>query len=239
MSTQMSLRDLEDGRVGPFLRSRKNRVFRTSYDGREYVVKVFRGEWRERAPVEFGVLTDCRERGLPAPLPVALLEDAIVMEPVGGEPAADLFDRLFTSGPSPLTEGQKGLAESIIAWLSRFHSAFDFKLARGDTILRNFMLSPGVVVGLDFEEALRGEVLVDLGQLCASALMTDPPFTEIKIAFAKHLADCYWERTGRDRSDELDRHVSSAIRHYAPFRANGTELLGYASWIDMGGLRIG
>jgi len=221
------------------MRSKKNRVFRAAVGEREYVVKVFRGEWKDRARVEFGVLSECHRRGVPAPVPVAIVEDAIVMEPVVGDPVAEVFDGLFSrSSEADLSEGQGRLADSLAEWLSAFHAAFDFGLARGDTILKNFMTSPSGVIGLDFEEASPVDTITDLGQMCASPLMTDPPFTDAKAAFAGRLAEKYWERSGLDRSGDLNRAVSAAIRQYAPFRANGGELLGYASRIENGNLSI-
>ncbi len=216
------------------MQSRKNRVFRSSFEGRECVVKVYRGEWRERASLEYGVLRDCCDRGVLAPVPVALLDHAIVMGPVEGDVAADVFDRMFSPGSPSTQEGREALADSLALWLSGFHSAFDSRLSRGDTILRNFIISPGGVVGMDFEEASRTDTISDLGQICASAMMTDPPFTDDKVAFASHLAARYWHHSGEDRSGDIGPAVSAAIRHYAPFRANGAELLACASRIDEG-----
>ena len=240
MSIKLSLCDLEGGRVGPYLRSKKNCVFRTSVDGRDYVVKVFRGEWRERARFEYGVLSECRTKGIPAPLPVAIVEDAIVMEPIEGESVAEIFDKLSSrSSGADLSEARKELADNLAKWLSSFHVAFDFRLARGDAILKNFIATPSGIAGLDFEEASPEDTLIDLGQLCASALMTDPLFTAVKKSFAGHLASRYWTHSGRDRADELAAAVSAAIRHYAPFRSNGSELLRYAARIESGEFRVG
>ena len=186
------------------------------------------------------MLSECREKGVLAPLPVAIVEDAIVMEPIEGESVAEVFDGLFShSSGADLSEAQKELADNLAKWMSSFHIAFDFRLARGDAILKNFIVTPSGVAGLDFEEASPTDTLNDLGQLCASALMTDPVFTAVKNSFAGHLASCYWTRSGQNRADELAAAVSAAIRHYAPFRSNGSELLRYATRIENGELRVG
>lgn len=240
MDVGVTLRDLEDGMVGPYFHSKKNRVFRTILGGKEYIVKVFRGEWKERAKIEFRILSECREKRIRAPIPVSVVEDAVVMEPVTGTSVASMFDDLFlnASGPEP-PAGQVVLASGLAEWLSGFHSAFGFELARGDTILKNFIMSPSGVVGLDFEEASRADTLSDLAQLCASAMMTDPPFTGLKVTFARNIAAKYWDLCGQDQSGELDGAISSAIRHYASFRANGNLLLEHASDIENGRLKIG
>lgn len=231
----MSLEVLEQGRTGAFLPSKKNRVFKSSVDGESYVVKVYRGEWRERAAAEFKVLQDCRAKGVPVPAPMVLLEGAVVMAPVDGQVVGDVFDGLLvTPSAGDLTSEQERLADSLARWLAGFHAAFDFGLARGDTILRNFIMSEQGVVGLDFEEAVRGDTLPDIGQLCASVMMTDPAFTGQKVEFARHLADRYWTCSGQRRSDELGRAVSASIRHYAQFRSNGPMHMAYASRIERG-----
>lgn len=235
MAEVPSLDILERGRTGPPFQSKKNRVFLSTVGGRRYAVKVFRGEWRERAAVEYGVLADCTARGVKVPEPLALLEGVIVMAAIDGPVAGDVFDALCASGEGrKIGSEQERLADMLARWLARFHTAFGFGLARGDTILRNFIVTEDDVVGLDFEEAGRGDTLSDLGQMCASALMTDPAFTAPKLAFARRLAGRYWAVSGQRRAGELGGAVSAAIRHYAQFRPNGQQLLAYASKIDKG-----
>lgn len=226
---------LEKGRTGPMFQSKKNRVFRSTVAGESYVVKVYRGEWRERAAVEHGILMQCIDRGVPVPEPLALLPGVIVMAPVEGRIAGDVFDCLFaTCKEDGLGSEQERLADQLVRWLAGFHEAFDFRMARGDTILRNFVIAGQEAVGLDFEEAARGDTISDLGQLCASSLIMDPVFTPPKVAFARRLAERYWAVSGQRRMGELDRAVSAAIRHYAQFRPNGQVLLAHANRIERG-----
>lgn len=220
------------------MRSRKNRVFRSVLRGNQYVVKVFREAWRERAQVEFEVLSECRNRGVPAPVPVALLGDAVVMEYVEGDSVADVFDRSFSSSEAELDAPQKALAHSLASWLSTFHAAFAFRLARGDTILRNFVIAQNGIMGLDFEEAGEVDTIGDLGQLCASALMTDPSFTPAKRSFAGQLSERYWEFTGRDRSADLPKAVAASIRYYAQYRQNMEEQMKKAGMVEEGRLLL-
>lgn len=235
MATNLSLECLERGRAGQFFYSKKNRVFRSVVEGIPYVVKAYRGEWQERAAVEYGILVSCRQKEVPVPEPIALLEGAIVMAPVDGQVAGDVFDRLIvTRSAVGLTSEQERLADHLARWLARFHNAFDFGLTRGDSILRNFIVTDKGVVGLDFEESSPGDSLQDIGQICASALATDPPFTEKKVEFARRLADRYWACSGQRRADELGGAIAAAIRHYSQYRSNGPELLTYASRVEKG-----
>ena len=105
-------------------------------------------------------------------------------------------------------------------------------------MLRNFIINDEGIVGLDFEESSSGDTISDLGQICASVLMTDPASTEKKIAFSRHLADRYWTCSGQRRADELGGAIASAIRHYAQYRPNGQELLAHAAKIECGGASI-
>lgn len=226
MTKTVSLDDLEEARQGPYFRSKKNRVFRSVLHGEVCVVKVFSREWSDRASLEFEVLSDCSARGVPVPRPIALLEGAIVMEHVPGDHVSEMFDRLMSSRPSPGPSGDlSSLANSVAAWLSSFHSAFGFELTRGDAILRNFIEGPEGLVGLDFEEAARADTLTDLGQVCASALMTDPAFTYPKVRFAQRVAEAYWERTDTDESERLPDAIEAAVKHYARFRSGGGNLV--------------
>lgn len=239
MPSDLSLDTLERSRIGPLFRSKKNRVFKSDVGGKAYIVKVYRGEWRERASIEYELLKECRARDVPVPEPVALLEGAIVMVPVSGIVVGDEFDRMIVLRSGlVLTSEQERLADSLARWLTKFHLAFGLRRARGDTILRNFIINDEGVVGLDFEESSPSDTISDLGQLCASVLMTDPVFTERKIAFARHLADRYWTCSGQRRSGELGGAIASSIRHYAQYRANGQELLAYASKIENGSMSI-
>lgn len=239
MAEVPSLDSLEKGRTGPMFNSKKNRVFRSTVAGEQYIVKVYRGEWRERASFEYGVLIDCRDRGVPVPEPLALFPGVVVMTPVEGLVAGEVFDSLFASCKKDgLGSEQERLADQLVRWLAGFHAAFGYNLARGDTILRNFIVTPMGAVGFDFEEAAPGDPLSDLGQLCASSLMMNPVFTPPKLAFARRLADRYWAVSGQRRMSDLNKAVSVAIRHYAQFRPNGQVLLAYAERIDRGEIVI-
>jgi len=235
----LTLELLENSRIGPDYNSKKNRVFRSSVDGDQYVVKIFRGEWKERASFEHSILEQCRDKHLRTPRPVALIESTLVMEYIDGENAMDVFDSIFKGGPElDVQVDHSMLAEALASWLSAFHSAFDFRMARNDTILRNFILRDGEIYGLDFEGATRSDPLADLGQLCTSVLASAPMFTEDKFGFARAMASRYWDFTGEDRSYELGTAVAAALRHYASFRTDGGELRRWASRIDSCEVRI-
>jgi hypothetical protein len=115
-----------------------------------------------------------------------------------------------------------------------YHRAFHFRIARGDAILRNFISAPDGIVGADLEESSETDTIEDVGQICSSILMTDPPFTEVKWSFARRLVKRYWECTGRDRSDELPKAIGSAMRYYAQFRPNNAELAAKAAQVENG-----
>jgi len=235
----LTLEMLENSRAGPDYHSKKNRVFRSSIDDNDYVVKIFRGEWKERASLEHSILEQCRQKDLRTPEPVKLIGSALVMQYVEGENAMELFDGIFRHGrqrDAPVDDSV--LSAALASWLFSFHSAFEFGLARNDTVLRNFIFRGGEIFGLDFEETSRSDPLADLGQLCTSIISTTPMFTEDKFGFARALASRYWDLTGEDRSSELGEAVATALRYYASFRTHGGELRRWASRFESGKVRI-
>lgn len=239
MLTVLSARQLEEGRLGEYFRSRKNRVFRASVDGKDCVVKVFREGLADRAEHEYRILERCHGSGVPVPRPLALLEGAILMEHVPGVPVSMLFDDLVEASGRELSQALVDLAVSLATWLHSFHSCLSFEKTRGDAILRNFLMTDRGVVGLDFEEAACEDTLVDLGVLCASALASDPPFTGVKLAFAGRLVDSYQGSVGRDISADMPVVISKAIRHYAQYRVNREELVEKAELLEAGRISLG
>lgn len=216
--------ELEKARVSETFKSRKNRVFTVSLDGQLYIAKVFDPGRREAAEKEFGLLTECHDKGVMVPAPFELVDRAIVMEFVRGRTAAEEFDA---------TSARDGdLAKALADWLSSFHRAFGMHTVRGDTILRNFILSRDGMFGVDLEESGEDDPVTDLGQLCASVLSMDPLFSDRSFDFADILISRYAESTGRNIAAEVPPATARALRHYAPFRKDENDLLAWADRIE-------
>ncbi len=223
--------DLERHRVGEAFRSRKNRVFRVRTDGRIRVAKVYPTSGTESARAEFELLTRCVGLRLKVPAPIELSDRAIVMTYLEGTPVADLVDPILPSGDASRGQEQASLVSlstGLANWLATFHRAFDFGLCRGDTILRNFLLSNDEVYGLDFEEAHRGDPIQDLGELCANVLGMRPLCGTVNFEFASNVANSYWKAVGESRMGDLAEAVALGLEHYAAYRKDGAVLREWA-----------
>lgn len=233
----LSLDDIESMRVGEIYPSRKNRVFRASLDGEIVIVKIHQ-ENGVRVEREFSVMDRAFKKGLSVPRPIALRDFGILMELVDGESAGSVFDSLWqeTSESADLVMGRADFVRSVSNWLADFHRAFDFSLSRGDSVLKNFIVTRDGLTGIDFEEAVEGDPLNDLGQVCSYVLSTDPMFTDSKFQCAKDISSSYWRDAGMDRSGEISSKVAESLRYYSRFRRDGETLRRWASKIESGDL---
>jgi aminoglycoside phosphotransferase (APT) family kinase protein len=237
-STPESTR-MERARVGEDFPSRKNRVFRVKVDGVIRVAKIFPQEAADRAEKEYEMLGRCRRLGVPVPAPILLRENVIMMEYVDGSSLAELFDSLYAREEEIegfLGGSQRSILDGLASWLARFHSSLEFKMYRGDSILKNFILSGDQVYGVDFEEAGEGDPFTDIGQVCSYALSTAPMFTKDKFQFVQDLAARYYHITKNDRSCDLAEAVAQGLEHYAPFRADKELMIAWARRLRANGM---
>ncbi|MGQ9583059.1 MAG: hypothetical protein ACUVV6_06045 [Thermoplasmatota archaeon] len=233
---------LEGRVVGPPFPSRKNLVVRVMWGGRECVAKVFGRGRLEAANTEWRVLEICRDRGVRAPRPLALREGVIIMSRLEGP---SLFELMFSlerpgagsarreshlecdielSAAAPLLEG-------AAFWLAGFHRVLGPRATRGDSMLKNFLISGGEVYGVDFEEAAPGDPLTDVGQLCAHLLASGRGFSPAHFEAVRHFAEAYWSGSGEDRSGELPPAVAAGLEHYARYRRDRSRLRNWAARI--------
>jgi len=229
---------LEALREGEPFRSRKNRVFRIRLEGRLAVAKIYAPERVKLAESEYHILDKCHREEGRAPRPLAVGNGTIVMEYVDGENLSEKFDRLWRDddGSKNSLELRRLVTDGLAEWLAQFHRIFGLREARGDTILRNFIVSESQIYGLDFEEAMERDPLSDLGEACANMLSMHPMFTPGKLVLARELAERYWHHSGTDRSAELQEAIAVALEHYSSFRADGDSMRTWARKIRIDGL---
>jgi len=223
--------DFERYRIGEVFRSRKNRVFKIRFKGETRVAKVHSQMNSSAANAEYQLLARCSERRLLVPAPLELAENTIVMTYLEGPNLGDLADVLLSGGPPPRDRDEitiDSLAKGLANWLASFHKAFDNELCRGDTILRNFLLSSRQIYGLDFEEAHKGDPILDMGEICANILGMRPMFGRLNFNFASKVVSEYWRATGKDRSADIPEAIAMGLEHYAKFRQDGGLLMEWA-----------
>ncbi|MBN1677545.1 MAG: phosphotransferase [Candidatus Thermoplasmatota archaeon] len=222
---------LEKARVGQVFRSRKNRVFKVIVNGETLVAKIFPSGSDDRATHEYSVLRACVERGVRVPHPVKHEGRALLMEYIEGSTTARIVDDAPLDAESTLLK--------VVQWLSGFHHANDLRLCRGDCVLHNFMMTAEGVIGIDFEEAHEGDPIEDVGQVMASYLSMRPAFADAKFVVAEHIVSQYMAGSVTDRSEEVPRAISDALRYYGRFREDGALLATWADRIERGGLGSG
>ena len=228
---------LERMMVGEPFRSRKNHVFRIRWEGALKVAKVYAPERIHLAELEFGILSRCAEEEVPAPHPIALGPGAIIMDYVEAENLSDEFDRLLTeSQASKGKEIHDLVTDGVAAWLAKFHKRMGGCTTRGDSVLRNFLISGGTICGLDFEESSARDPLDDVAEVAANMLGMSPAFTPERFALVDVLAERYWHHSGTDRSAELPSTIADALDRYAQFRSDGKAMRVWAQKLRVDGL---
>jgi aminoglycoside phosphotransferase (APT) family kinase protein len=230
---------MERARVGEDFPSRKNRVFRVRIDGAIRIAKVFSPETADRIDKEYEMLGRCHGLGVPVPAPIWIKENVILMECIEGSSLAELYDSLHekeSEGREFLIDSERLILDGLASWLARFHSSLGFRMYRGDSILKNFILSGKQIYGVDFEEAGEGDPFTDVGQACSYVLSTSPMFTRAKFQFVEDLAVRYCYLTKKDRMSDLADAIAHGLEHYAPYRVDKELMLDWARRLTAHGL---
>ena len=230
MTLEMNIKDVKKGMIGEPFQSRKNHVFKFRRDGKIFVAKIYSEEFRSRAQKEYDILKDCLNKKVRVPAPLEFNDDIIIMEYLQGQNACDHFEMIYNNWIEEIKNERSSLKEppqdlllfcdDLACWLYDFHRSFDFKTARGDSILRNFIVVNNKIYGLDFEEAGDADPLNDLGDLCAFILALRPVFTEEKYKVVKILSERYWDHSKKSRYDELAGFIADSLEYYGRFRSD-------------------
>ena len=141
--------------------SKRNKVFLR--DGR--VIKIFSDS--QSANAEAAILREHRNAGLSVPMVITCQDNEIVMEYIRGETIPDFLERITLSKDE--AELEKA-AQALCDWFVHFYKVVDHrnrKEIRGDVNGRNFLITAGGVVGIDFEERVYGAAEQDVGRLLA------------------------------------------------------------------------
>ena len=230
MTLEMNIKNIKEGMIGEPFRSRKNHVFRFKRDGEFFVAKIYSEDFRSRASREYNILDNCLNKKINVPAPVEFGNGVIIMEYLRGENASDYFEMIYKNWTEEIKSGRSSLknppqdllvlCDDLACWLYDFHRSFDFRTARGDSILRNFIVVNNKIYGLDFEEAVDADPLKDLGDLCAFILALRPVFTEEKYKVVKILSEKYWDHSKKSRADDLPDFIAGSLEYYGRFRSD-------------------
>lgn len=184
------------------LPSSVNRVWLVETDVRPIVLKKF---FSRKSGTEFETLVRARAAGLAVPFPLWKEGDYIVLEYIDGETCDRMINHMLSSE----------VAESLGVWMGGFHEKLEdggTKTIIGDAALSNFILSEGVVYGIDLEDSREGEPLDDVGDLASSILGSEPFFTPIKFDLCFKMIRAYERTTGADAMERVRPYIAKHLR---------------------------
>ena len=143
------------------------------------IAKHFDSSSQDRKSLEHDVLVRASASGIAVPGVLEVLDNFLLLEKVEGETLMDSINgSIFLGQKTKIVTG-------IARWLASFHVAFasdPIARRRGDTNLRNFIVSPsGIITGIDFEEASIDDPINDLHEIVDSILQSDPGIYSVTL----------------------------------------------------------
>jgi tRNA A-37 threonylcarbamoyl transferase component Bud32 len=183
------------------LRSRKNVVLLlevqvTPAKTSTLVAKIFVTDSFEK---ECAILKTSAREGLRVPEVLSSENGVILMEHVSGELLVDEINRTFS----------EDTIDELAEWYYNYHQIHN--LTKGDPRLRNFILTPKGLCGLDFEEAEEGDWMLDIAGVSASLLDTDPINDQRKVGLCNRLLNKYLQLEQVDRTPEIYSHFNDVL----------------------------
>lgn len=169
--------------------SKKNTVTYVIYNDKPRILKWFAPGFSEHMNIEYNVLKEGLSK---LKIPIIYEKDdknnVIIMNYIPGKNLCDIINDNTVNFSK-----KKEIIIELAIWLKNFHEFYkrdDQIFIRGDSILRNFILSDKIW-GLDFEEFRIGSIEEDISNLCISLLTTDPKYTNEKYQLCKIFIESY------------------------------------------------
>jgi tRNA A-37 threonylcarbamoyl transferase component Bud32 len=216
--------------------SRKNSVAYVILEDKPRLLKWFAPGFQKQMETEFKILTE----GSPTlNIPTICEKDEynhiLVMNYILGENLCDIINNEKTTFSE-----KKRLMFLLAEWFQKFHEYFkkeDIFLIRGDSILRNFILTDRIW-GVDFEESRKGKPIEDIARMCSSILNTDPMFTNDKFKLCEIFIESY-KKSAMWNLINISEEISYALLERIQWRPNDEKLLReYSNKIRKQGLQI-
>ena len=158
---------------------------------RESVVKIFRTDNGEH---EFKILKKLKDQKLLVPDILFYKNPYLILKKVEGINVCDFINKRLVNVES-IDDLESDIREDIVLcittlakWLARFHNnniisqgSDIIVLNKGDTRLKDFIFNPQetLVYGMDFEDAIEGNHLIDISWVCCALLDTNPGIFEL------------------------------------------------------------
>jgi tRNA A-37 threonylcarbamoyl transferase component Bud32 len=216
--------------------SKKNTVAYVVHNGQPRILKWFVPGLKQNMEVEYNILKKgFSNLSIPSPLEKDSENNVLVMSYIMGENVCDIVNN-----PLRILEEKIKIVHILADWFVNFHTFFrsedGFRL-RGDSNLKNFILSRDHIWGVDFEESRIGKPSEDISTLCASLLSTNPMFTDEKFQLCQIFLNTY-RKSAQWVLEHLNAEISYALLERIQWRPNDEEILRkYATKIRNKGLQ--
>ena len=178
------------------LRSKKNLVLHIVYtsaaqsETSNLIAKLFVEDTFQN---ELDCLSSSIENGFTVPKVIAAQDGVVLMDFIEGELLIDRINRTF----------EITIIEALAEWYYNYHRIHN--RIKGDSRLRNFIWTDGMIFGLDFEESREDHWMLDIAGIAASMLDTDPIFDIRKRALVWSLLDYYLHLRNLKRTSKVEK----------------------------------
>jgi len=203
--------------------SKKNTVAYVALNGKTCVLKWYMPEFSSRLETEYSVLKNGSSAlNVPFPIEKDAENNVLIMKYITGKNLCDLINDVNIS----VTEKNKVIV-MLADWFARFHIYFKEKNnfhVRGDSILRNFILSESDIYGVDFEEFRVGKPVEDVTGLCSSILASGQLFATEKFKFCNKFIETY-KGSVEWSLDDIDSKIADALIEKISWRPEDKETL--------------
>ncbi len=202
--------------------SKKNTVSYMILNKKPRLVKWFAPGFKNNMEKEYSILKKgYKKLNIPTPVEIDKSNNTIIMNYIVGKNLCDIINDEKYDFEKKI-EAIKNLAN----WFFEFHNFFktnEYFLIRGDSILRNFVLTDKVW-GVDFEETRKGEPIIDIASMCSSILSTTPMFTEEKFKLCKKFIEEY-EKSSDMNLVNIGEEISYALLETSQRRIEDEDII--------------
>ncbi len=149
-------------------------------------------------------------------------KEAVLLEYINGNRLFDIEEELFTHE----------VLDRLILWFEAF-SRKNPGYIRGDSIPQNFILKDdGGIVGIDFEEAKRGDILIDIAEFSAFLIAWKKLHEKKRVELALYFIRKWQKISHYDIHPAIKRYMIKFFRKFYFFRKDPA-LLTYIEDIDL------
>jgi len=203
--------------------SKKNVVGYVVLNGQPRILKWYVPGLKQNMENEYTVLKKGSPAlSMPTPLEKDVDNNVLVLSYIVGTNLCDIIN-----DPSAFLDEKQRLMTQLADWLVDFHRLFkteDSFVIRGDSSIKNFILSKNHIWGVDFEESRQGKPVEDVAGICASLLSTDPMFTEEKFLLCSTFLESY-RKAATWTIENINSEIAYALLEKIQWRPQDEEVL--------------